>query len=145
MKTCSKCKVSKDFILFKRNSSRPDGFDYQCKECVKEYRKENKHLSQKYDATYYSLNKSKFSAKVAYRRALLIKATPVWLSEEHKKDIQDFYWLAKDLKSVSGEDYHVDHIEPLQGKDICGLHVPWNLQVILAKDNLAKSNKRGAS
>jgi hypothetical protein len=66
---------------------------------------------------------------------------PTWLSEEQLSVIADFYAHAKDCEVVSGEKYHVDHIVPLQGKDICGLHVPWNLQVLPADVNISKSNK----
>jgi hypothetical protein len=50
------------------------------------------------------------------------------------------YWLAADLKAISGQKYHVDHIVPLQGKNISGLHVPWNLQILPADMNCKKSN-----
>ena len=80
--------------------------------------------------------------RVAKRRARKINAT-LKLSSEQLQQIQDFYWLAKDLASVTGETYHVDHIVPLQGKNVCGLHVPWNLQVLPADINLSKGNKHG--
>ena len=85
--------------------------------------------------------KFKVCALAAKYRAQKLKATPKWLTKLHHEDINNFYWLSKDLTAVSGEDYHVDHIVPLKGKNICGLHVPWNLQILPADINLSKGNR----
>jgi hypothetical protein len=104
------------------------------------YKTENREYYDAYNKSYYRLNKHKFLAANSKRRKVIVRATPDWLSGLHKQQIEDTYWLAQDLKSTSGEVYHVDHIIPLQGKNVCGLHVPWNLQVLPADLNLHKSN-----
>jgi len=68
-------------------------------------------------------------------------ATPSWLTAIHKAQIQEMYDIAVALEVQTGMPHHVDHIHPLQGKTCCGLHVPWNLQVLPRRENIAKSNK----
>ena len=76
------------------------------------------------------------------RRAIALKrATPSWLTKEHHQQIKDIEAEARRLTKITGISYHVDHIIPLQGKNVSGLHVPWNLQILKAEDNLKKSNK----
>lgn len=64
----------------------------------------------------------------------------VKLSKHFQDEIDKIYKSAFLIRS-SGEDVHVDHIVPLAGENVTGLHVPWNLQIISAEDNLKKSNK----
>jgi len=86
-------------------------------------------------------NKHKVTSYTRKRQAAKLKRTPPWLTKDHLEEMEQFYWLAKDLRCVSGEEYHVDHIIPLQGKNMCGLHVPWNLQVLPADINCKKGNQ----
>jgi hypothetical protein len=65
------------------------------------------------------------------RRAKLKKATPSWANLDKIKEIY--------LNCPKG--YHVDHIIPLNGVNVSGLHIENNLQYLLAADNLKKSNK----
>ena len=80
----------------------------------------------------------------AKRRAAKINATPPWLTEEHRKAMRDIYKRSELLSRLTGVMHHVDHIEPLQGKNCCGLHVPWNLQILTATENWEKGNKLDA-
>ena len=68
-------------------------------------------------------------------------ATPTWLTPEQLYNMQCTYKVAAQLSATSSEKWHVDHIVPIRGKDVCGLHVPWNLQVLPWKENIKKSNK----
>ena len=75
----------------------------------------------------------------AYRRARQAgPASVAWVSQD---DITDFYGRARRLTEVTGVKQHVDHVFPLAGKTVCGLHVPTNLRVIGAMPNRMKGNK----
>lgn len=79
------------------------------------------------------------SANAWKRRAR--HAMPQWLTAEHKQQIREMYLTARRLTKSTGTKYVVDHIVPLRSPDVCGLHVPWNLQILTHNDNCAKSNK----
>lgn len=85
-------------------------------------------------------NKGYINARNMLRRQLLKYRTPVWLTKQDKHKIVQVYKEAANLTTNTGIAHHVDHIVPLQGKNVSGLHVPWNLQVITAKQNLTKHN-----
>jgi len=88
---------------------------------------------QEYRKRFYSLpeNKLKRVASTNKRRAIKLKAIPKWCNLDRIKEI---------YKNCP-KGYHVDHIVPLQGKNVCGLHVENNLQYLTAEQNIAKGNK----
>jgi hypothetical protein len=65
-------------------------------------------------------------------------AIPPWLTDEHRKAMQWLYDEARRLTKETGVSHVVDHIEPLNGAHSCGLHVPWNLQVLTDTENKRK-------
>jgi hypothetical protein len=84
---------------------------------------------------YRDANKHKVMAWNGKRRALVAQATPTWADIDL---IAAAYRLASDLTASTGVIHHVDHVIPLKGKTVCGLHVQSNLAVIPAVDNLRK-------
>ena len=105
------------------------------------WREENKEKHNEINRAWRAENKDKRAAYEAKRRAAKLQRTPKWLSEDHLWMMQQAYELAALRAKMFGFEWHVDHIVPLQGKQVCGLHVPWNLQVIPGTDNIKKSNK----
>lgn len=95
-------------------------------------------------ARQYRLNNQHISnARAAKRRAAKRSAKVSWLNEDQIQEIKLIYLIAKIKSILDNTPYEVDHIEPLQGKDVCGLHVPWNLQIIPMQNNRSKGIKRG--
>lgn len=92
-------------------------------------------------SAYKKAHRPECNARSAAREAKKRNATPVWLTNGHYEQMEETYILAKELQWLSEEPLHVDHIIPLQGENVSGLHVPWNLQVLPAFLNISKSNK----
>ena len=78
------------------------------------------------------------SSQGAARRSRKRLALPAWADRDA---INAIYQKAQEMSADTGESWHVDHIYPLAGKRVCGLHVAENLQIITAKQNLIKSNR----
>jgi 5-methylcytosine-specific restriction endonuclease McrA len=86
-------------------------------------------------------NPDKVLEQSARKRATKLKRVPKWLTKDDKWIMQEIYRLAKDRTKLTGIEWNVDHIIPLRGKNVSGLHVPSNLMVIEKTQNLTKSNK----
>ncbi len=86
-------------------------------------------------------NPDLYKELVSLRRRRFRHATPKWLTPEDKLEIRLKYRLAIEMTRRTGVRYAVDHIVPLLGDAVSGLHVPWNLEVITQEENLKKSNK----
>lgn len=93
------------------------------RERCKDWRRQNPHL---------------VNAGSAKRRAIINRTTPSWANQE-KIELQ--YFMARFLTEISGLSHEVDHIIPIRGRNVCGLHVETNLRVVLASENRSKSNK----
>jgi hypothetical protein len=75
------------------------------------------------------------------RHAAKMNRVPAWLSKDDKAKMEDIYGLCRTLNRNGMVKYHVDHILPLQGKTVSGLHMPSNMQIIPASVNCSKQNK----
>lgn len=129
---CSCCKEVKGTSLFYKNI---DTKSSRCKDCCDKttvtnrpkYIDGNRLRSKK----HYLNNKHDYILKASKRRRLLYTAMPLWADLGKLKEI---------YKNCP-EGYHVDHVIPLQGDLVCGLHVETNLQYLTVSENLKKSNK----
>lgn len=95
-------------------------------------------MSNRAGKKWSASNKARKNLHTSIRRAALRRATGPWTD---KDAIYELYVIAEKLSSATGEPHEVDHIIPLQGAIICGLHCSWNLQVIPRTLNRSKGSQ----
>jgi hypothetical protein len=165
MKICTKCLENKPKTDFHKKSTCKDGLFQWCIQChrvitktrqaelrknpdfvakeVKKVANWRKNNFAKYYANfqnYCEQNRAKLANRTAKYRSKKLQRTPAWLTDVDKWMIEEAYELAALRTRMTGIAWHVDHVIPLQGEMVSGLHTPYNLQVIVGKINQSKSN-----
>ena len=110
-------------------------------EILAKNREEHREERNAYNRAWFAENSDKRAAYEAKRRATLLQRTPQWLTEDDLWMIEQAYDLAKARTEMLGFEWHVDHVVPLQGKRVSGLHTPSNLAVIPGAENCRKNSR----
>lgn len=106
---------------------------------MRDWYERNKEAQAIKRVAWRAANKPKIYAANAARRFQEFLATPPWATQ-YQAEFEAIYAERIRLDQETGIKHHVDHIYPLKGKDSCGLHVPWNLRIIPAVENIRKRN-----
>ena len=157
MKTCTKCQAIKPFEGFYKRFRAPDGHEAWCKVCrlnhnrawliknkdrhgelTRSWYERNKDQHLVNSKAWYATNRHRKLASTTAREERCRLATPVWADREA---IVALYAQAKKITQETGIQHDVDHIVPLRGKTVSGLHVPENLRVIPSAENKRKAAK----
>lgn len=126
---CTSCGIDRGFITKSRFKAKP-----MCVKCATNTYEHRAKLTQNHRKTKGFQPWNKTDKSTMTRSSIVQQATPGWLTIDDKIAIRDMY-----RNCPAG--YHVDHIMPLKGQTLSGLHVPWNLQWLPAKENRSKGNK----
>ena len=146
---CKECVRERKRQIWAANSERYRAYGKKYKQANKEiiaernkkYVVENRETRTATMKAYRQTTKDVQAEYVRRRQAAKLQRTPAWLTEDDIWVMREAYKLAKLRTEMFGFSWHVDHILPLQGKEVSGLHVPENLQVIPWLDNLKKHNR----
>jgi hypothetical protein len=135
MKHCTACSQDLHITSFHKKGN---GYHSQCKTC-RNSKNKSWYKCSDYKTRRNTNPPSKRRLQSLYRKGTK-QATPPW-AKEFKQEYEKLVWLRDDLKCITGEDYHIDHIIPIRGKNVCGLNVPWNMQILPSDINVRKSNR----
>ena len=113
----------------------------QVSHALKEWRAKNADYIKQSRKQWVAENRGKKNASMSRRHAAKLQRSPAWLTIDDWWLMEEAYNLAQLRRVATGFVWHVDHIVPLQGESVSGLHVPWNLQVIPAVENMSKGNR----
>ena len=108
------------------------------------WKEANRDIHNASNAEWRKRNTSWCTAYVMKSRAEKAKRTPAWLTDDDFWMISEMYHLAEIRTKITGIVWHVDHVIPLRGKTVSGFHVPSNLRVITAQENMKKGNRYAA-
>lgn len=105
------------------------------------YREKNREKIRAGQRAYVRNNLPKVLARTRKYQAAKKTSTLRWLTSADYKQMEGIYEDASRLTKETGIQHEVDHIVPLCGVEVSGLHVPWNLQIITQEANRRKYNK----
>ena len=108
------------------------------REALKAWRAKNHHRYRDNEREWRSRNSVSVYARNRERTRLQRQATPAWVDRDA---IAAVYRQAREMSKETGQRWHVDHVIPLQGKTVSGLHVHYNLRAIPAVVNERKGNR----
>lgn len=143
--TCKICRNALNKEYRKRNKEKVKAYhkehyeknkEEHLKRCV-EWQQRNKIKVKQYQQRYRKKHSGRVTAKNRKRELAKLERTPLWADNDK---INGTYMLAQYLMETYGCAIHVDHIVPLRGELVSGLHVENNLQLLFAEDNLRKGN-----
>jgi hypothetical protein len=115
--------------------------EQQKNDAYKKWVEENRERVNEQQRKWRQANRERLRPYQSAYNAIRWKRTSVPLARMHFDNILSVYKERDKVTKQTGVEHHVDHIVPLLGKNVCGLHVPWNMQILPAKQNRIKSNK----
>jgi len=144
VKACTRCGVERPLTEFYKRKETKDGRTSHCKQCRNEYRNtrpRSKNYRETNRQSYYR-NPGPYREAKARRRAAKLQRIPKWREAEWDDFVfSEAYSLAKLRTQITGVPHEIDHVIPLQGDLVSGLHIAENIQVITRLENRQKGNR----